>query len=274
METNVNYKLVGAFVLILTTALVFAIIWLSSGFSWEIYSTYLVYMQESVAGLTPDSPVEYNGVTVGAVKKVALNTKNPQLVELTLNIETNIPITRGTTATLNTRGITGITYIALKDKSDDLRPLEKLPGQKYPVIKTAPSLFLRLDTALSQFMKDFRQVSASFQKVFDDQNQQSLKQILLNLQTLTASLANNNHKLDLILDNTAMASKQLTPFIQSSIGTMKVLETQTLPATYRLISNLDEISQTMSQVANELKQNPSILIRGSAQPTLGPGERK
>jgi phospholipid/cholesterol/gamma-HCH transport system substrate-binding protein len=274
METNVNYKLVGAFVLVLTAALVLAIIWLSSGFSFEQYSTYMVYMQESVSGLTPDSPVEYNGVTVGNVKSISLNTKNPQLVELALNIQRDIPITRGTTATLNTRGITGITYIALKDKSDDLRPLVKLPGQKYPVIKTAPSLFVRLDTALSQFIKDFRQVSASFQKIFDEQNQQSLKQILLNLQTVTGTLANNNHKLDLILTNTEIASKQLTPFIRSSIATMKVLETQTLPATYRLISNLDEISQSMSQVANDLKQNPSVLIRGTTQSTLGPGERK
>ena len=128
METNVNYTLVGAFVIILLASIIFVIIWLSSGLSLAQYSTYMIYMQESVAGLNVDAPVEYNGVDVGLVKEIELNRKNPQLVELTLGIKSNTPITMGTEAMLATRGITGITYIALKDKSADLRPLVAVPG--------------------------------------------------------------------------------------------------------------------------------------------------
>lgn len=274
METNINYTLVGAFVITLVTAIVLAIIWLSSGFSFEKYSTYIVYMQESVSGLNIDAPVEYNGVSVGTVRQIDLNHKNPELVEVLLSIKSNTPITRGTEATLTTRGITGITYIALKDKSTDLRPLVALPGQPYPVIKSSPSLFMRLDAALSQLSNNFNKISESLQSVLDKENVASIHQTLQNIERVTGTLAANSKKMDVILENASKASQQFGPLIQSSTTTMRMLESQTLPAMYRLLSNLDDVTRTLSQVSTELKQNPSILIRGSSKPVLGPGEKR
>src|SRR5476651_2573438 len=100
METNVNYTIIGLFVITIISFIILAIIWLSAGLSTENYSIYKVYMQESVSGLSPDSVVEYNGVNVGGVKSIELNRRNPQLVELLLKIKTNTPITRGTKAKL------------------------------------------------------------------------------------------------------------------------------------------------------------------------------
>src|SRR5579862_5073466 len=159
MDTEVNYTIVGAFVILLFASFVLGIIWLSSGFAIKQYSIYQVYMQESVSGLSIDSAVEYNGVDVGSVKSIELNHKNPKLVELLLNIKSETPITRGTVATLQAKGITGLTYVALKDKSTDLRPLVAEKGQEYPVIKTSPSIFTRIDTALSELSIKFGKIS-------------------------------------------------------------------------------------------------------------------
>src|SRR3990167_6657691 len=136
METNINYAAVGAFVISLIVAAVLAIIWLSSGFSVKHYTRYKVYMQESVTGLNTDSPVEFNGVDVGSVKNIHLDKKNPQLVILLLDINASTPITQGTVATLQTRGVTGVTYMALKVKSENLTPIKVLKGETYPVIPT------------------------------------------------------------------------------------------------------------------------------------------
>src|SRR3990167_78058 len=100
METNVNYTVVGAFILILMTISILAIIWLSSGFNFKTNTTYLIYMTESVSGLNIDSPVEYNGVTVGGVKDIKIDPNNPQRVQLIVNIHSATPITQGTVATL------------------------------------------------------------------------------------------------------------------------------------------------------------------------------
>lgn len=274
METNVNYTIVGIFVIALVAAIILAIVWLSSGFAIEQYSTYMLYMQESVTGLNIDSAVEFNGVNVGTVKSIELNHKNPQLVELLLNIKSGTPITRGTYATLATRGVTGNTYIALKDKSTDLRPLVVEAGQSYPVIPSAPSLFMRLDTALSRLSKNFDRISQAIQSLLDKDNQESIKETLKNIRKITGTLADNSQRMTTILQNTANASAQLAPLLQSSTGSMRVLEAQTLPATYRLLGNLDSVVRTLSEVASQLKQNPSILIRGAAPPPPGPGETK
>lgn len=231
-------------------------------------------MRESVAGLNVESPVEYNGVGVGSVKKIELNHKNPQLVEILLNIKSSTPITRGTVATVNTRGLTGMVYVALKDESSDLRKLKILPGQKYPVIKTAPSIFVRLDSALAQITKSFKQIADTFQTLLDQENLDSFKKILNNIRDVTNVIAANNKQINDILLHTSDASRRISPLIQSSANLVKVLETQTIPSTYELILNMNHITRNLNELSKELKQNPSILIRGVDRQSLGPGETK
>lgn len=261
MEPNVNYTIVGAFVILLLTAIILSVIWLSSGFSFKVQTLYKVYMHESVSGLNPDSAVEFNGVDVGSIGSIQLDPKNSQLVELLLKIKSTTRITQGTVAMLSTRGMTGATFIALSDKGQDQRPLLVEPGQRYPVIKTTSSIFLRLEAALTQFTNNFHQISDSIHSLLDQQNLQSIKDSLKNIKQVTGTLAMDSEKLDSI--------------IQNSMAAMRTLETQTLPAANHLLFNLDDVVRTLSDVSKELKQNPSILIRGvNRSAELGPGEKK
>lgn len=274
METNVNYAAVGLFVILLVTAITLGIIWLSSGFTFEQYKEYMIYMQESVSGLSLDSPVEYNGVTVGEIKSIELNQENPQLVEVLISIKKGTPITRGTVATLNTRGFTGLTYVALKDKSTDLRPLTTEPGELYPIIPTAPSIFVRLDTALRELTTSFKTIADSIHHLLDKDNLSNFKKTLANLESISAEFAANNKKFGVIIDNTSRITEKMGPLIQSGTETLHTLQTQTLPGTYQLLDNLNNVSRNLSIFSNEIKQNPSIIIRGIDRQTLGPGESK
>jgi phospholipid/cholesterol/gamma-HCH transport system substrate-binding protein len=273
MDTHVNYTAVGLFVISLIAALTLSIIWLSAGLSLENYTTYVVYMQESVSGLSPDAPIEYNGVDVGTIESISLSRKDPHSVRVQLNIRSDTPITKGTVATLNSRGLTGITYLALKDTGTDLSPLTVLPGHRYPIIKTAPSLFLRIDTAITKLSTSFSQLSDSLQSLLDKENQRSFKSVLHNLDTLTTGLARNTEQMNTILSNTAYASRQFPLLFQSSLGAMQVLETETLPATNQMIANLNEVTHNLSNISAEIKQNPAVLLRGKQPQPLGPGEK-
>ena len=273
VETNIRYTAVGAFVIIFVLAIVFSVIWLSSGFSFNHYKIYKVYMQESVSGLNVQSPVEYNGVDVGSVRSIELDQKNPQLVELLLDIKDTTPITVGTVATLQTRGVTGITFMALKDKSDNLTPLMVHKGDKYPIIKTAPSLFTRLDTALNKLTDNLHDVSVAIQKLLDKQNLKSIKETLINLRRVSHTLAINDKKMTKILTNMSKASEELAPMMTSTTGTMRMLQMQTLPATYQVMENMNKITRSFSELASELQQNPSVLIRGIDRQSTGPGDK-
>ena len=271
MESHVHYTVVGIFVISLMTAIVFGIIWLSSGFGLDQYQNYVVYMQESVSGLNVDSAVEYNGVDVGTIKNIKLNPKNPQLVELLLSIKNSTPITRSTLATLNSRGFTGVAYLALKNKGNDLRPLIAKAGETYPVIPSGPSLFSRLDIALGQLSSNLQKVTTAIEGVLNKDNQKSIQGTLNNLEKITRNLVDNNTHLANILRNSEAASKQLPLLLQTTSHAAKTLELQTLPAVYHLLDKLEAGSRSLNDFIHNLKQNPSMLLRGQV-PQKGPGE--
>jgi phospholipid/cholesterol/gamma-HCH transport system substrate-binding protein len=239
METKVSYSLAGIFILTLLACIVFAVIFISSGFGNKEYAYYKVYMKESVSGLNLDSPVEFNGVNVGTISEMKINHQNPQLVELVLQIENDTPITVGTRAKLALRSLTGMTYLLLEDKGTDMRPLEKQTGEKYAVIATTPSILVRLDTTLTEISNSFRQLSTSFQSLLNKQNLQWIKEIL-----------------------------------NSGRGSLQIIQTQTLPAANDAMQNFGEMSQNLNSLSSEVKANPAVLIRGKARPTkLGSGEK-
>lgn len=252
METNVRFTIVGAFVIVLFSFMTFGVIWLSAGFSIETYNTYKVYMKESVSGLTVDAAVEFNGVNVGTVKTIKISDKDPKLVELLLRIRSSTPISEGTTATMNMRGLTGVTFIALRDTGDNKTLLRPRPGETYAVIKTSPSLLMRFDQALTELNQSIHTVSDSIQKLLNDDNLYSIQAILKNLKQVT---------------------EELSPLLQNSAETMQIINRHILPAANQTINRVDGMTGQMGSIVTEIKQNPSIVIRGKTPEPLGPGEK-
>ncbi len=240
METNVNYTVVGIFVIGLLACIIFAIIWLSAGlFSTESYKIYEINMKESVSGLSVDAPVEYNGVNVGTVSSVQISPAHHSEVQLLIRIKSNTPITEGTRAKLNVRALTGIAFIAMEDKGLDKRPLLRKGKERYPVIETTPSLLLRLDTAVTQLNDSFHQLTTSIHSLLDAQNLKLIKEML-----------------------------------QSSQHIAQLLEVQTIPVMNQAAIDFSNVMRNLSELSLEIKQNPSILVRGNApNQALGPGER-
>lgn len=272
METNVNYTVVGAFVIALFSLLVFSMIWLSSGFSSAEYTPYRLYMKESVAGLNIDSAVEFNGVNVGTVKKIELDVHDPRLVLVLLNVKNTTPITQGTRATLNTKGLTGMAYVALEDKGDDLKPVQLQPDEPYLIIKTSPSLFFRLDTGMRKLNDNLAKFSKAVEALLDEENLTSIREILIDVRHVTRTLATHTNQISTILKNTAQASGQFIPVMQNSQNIMRLMSTQILPQANAALLNLNQLSNNLSAVSREIKENPAIIIRGKTQQILGPGE--
>lgn len=289
MESKVNYTIVGFFVVALTLVIVITSFWLTDS-NRKTYEPYLVYMQEAVSGLSEQAPVKFNGVNVGYVKQISLDPDNPQRVRLLLNIVKGTPITQSTTATLMAQGVTGITYIGLRATEADSPPLEKKPGQKYPVITSAPSLLVQLDTALRDLTTNMKAVTKIFYKTFDENNQQAIKQSLANIAVFSQTLANNSQAINAsinhanqVLANMAQASKDLPKTMQQIKQTINSLNQsavsfnaasqQALPEMIQLMNHLSVVITHLEQFSNQIENNPAALVRGVQRPPLGPGEK-
>ena len=272
MEAKTNYSMVGLLVLILGAGLVAASIWLSVGFDKKSYQIYVVYMHEAVSGLSEDAPVKYNGVKVGYVKSIRLNEDNPQEVQILLNIEHGTPITVSTTATLISQGITGTTYVGLAATSSDLTPLKAKKGELYPIIRAKPSLFNQLDGALKGVSENINGLTNDIKQMFDKQNANNIKNILINSQKFTDMLDRNTPEIERIIKNIAKASDKF-PNLSTQFGvSMTSLAQETIPSATSLLNHLNQIAVNLEKVSRELRNNPSIIVRGTTAPKSGPGE--
>ncbi|MFO3149077.1 MlaD family protein [Legionella pneumophila serogroup 1] len=307
MESKTNYTIVGLAVLILTAGLLSAGLWLSVGFNQKEYTSYTVYLKESVSGLSVESPVKFNGVQVGYVKENKLNKNDPRQVELLLNIEKSTPITTSTSATLISQGITGVTYVGLSAGSSELTPLRKMPGEPYPVIPSKPSLLNQLDAVLKEVAENVGAVSEKAQLIFNEENADNVRKSLANIERITEIIADKGqtidsslNNLDVFVANMAKASKQFPQLIKdlktgiskfksladnmSAAGkdvsktmiagknTIDQISQQAIPPAVILLRRLNAISANLEKVSNEMRQNPSVIIRGTKAPKLGPGE--
>jgi phospholipid/cholesterol/gamma-HCH transport system substrate-binding protein len=249
VESRINYTLVGIFVLLLGAAGIIIPLWLSSGLDQQQYTTYMVYMNEAVDGLSVNAPVNYNGVNVGYVKDIQLNTKNTAQVQVRLNIKEGTPITTNTTATLQSQGVTGFAYVGLNGGAPNgAKTLVAGPDELYPQIKSTPSIRVRLDTALTQLMNNLTAISQQLNAILTPHNQKMVTNIL---------------------DNTNKLTLQLTAQAQVLQSTTTELH-QNLPAT---LAKLQDILRNMQTITTEIKENPSVVVRGKAKPSLGPGEK-
>lgn len=307
MESRVNYTVVGGFVLTLSLALILSFAWLTVKQSDKQYKIYLAYMNESVAGLNINAPVKYNGVNVGFVHKIQLKAKNPKQVKLHLRIESDTLITQSTKATMVTQGLTGIRYINLTPGDVREVVLRRKRGKRYPVIQTEPSLFMRLDKAVSDFILDFDRVSKSIQEVLDDQNLYALKKSLANISSVTTVLAAHTAKLSSSITNLeelasniakasqafpelmsdmhrsvrrvhAMAkemqtaSHEVTLTMQQTRGALAQVNQQAMPEALQSLHEFRTSMHSMQQLLSALQDNPSILVRGQKPSPPGPGE--
>lgn len=286
MESKANYRVVGLIVLILAAGLLAGGLWLSVGFNKKTYDIYTVYVPEPVSGLGDDSIVKYNGVKVGVVSKIELNQFDPQQVRLELKIEEGTPITTSTHATLISQGITGTNYLGLTASTPSLFPLQKTPGEPYPVIPYKASFF-------SQLEKNINDVSVGIKRIFDKENAAALKGSLLNLQKVSDVVAKNNHNLNKSLEELPLlikdlkasvdrfgsmssemsaAGKQVSATMKAGKNTIDKISQQTIPPIVLLIQRMDTIASNLEKVSSQMRQNPAVIIRGSAPPKSGPGE--
>lgn len=265
MESKINYTLTGLFVVIFASALVIIAFLLSKGFSEIKYHPYTVYMDESVIGLNLNAPVKYNGVNVGHVSLIELNHDNPKQVNLTLDIEEQLPIREDARATLMSQGLTGISFVNLTGGSVKSPLLKAKDGEVYPVITAEPSLLFRVDTALRELSISLTGLSEDMRAVLDSENRQSFKNSLKNVERLSFALAENATK----LDKTVAALPLAVTHIQKAGADISV----TMQSGRIAIQTLTQLMTPLHELVADLQRNPSILIRGREPAPPGPGER-
>lgn len=237
------------------------------------HTTYLTEIQESVSGLKSGSRVEFNGVVIGKVSHIQINRDNPKLIDVFLSISKNAPVSENTVAMLAyNEDEPGKPFISLTDDHAAQNVLTAAPGQTYPTIPSIPSTKANMNASLTEIARNMKQFNATFQALMTKDDIESFRQLIYSMQTVMGMLAENNKRLNHIIMNTETASDQFSSFLSNSRVTIQTLQNETLPSTYRLIGDMEDMLGKMDALMTDVKQNPAVLIRGKAQLPPGPSE--
>ncbi len=307
-----NYTLVGAFVVALGAALIAGVLWLAAGGAWrQKLDFYLTMMEESVAGLSINAPVKFNGVDVGQVRAIRLDPVNPERVILTLAIQRGTPITVDTLAVLKTQGLTGISSIELAGGARGSAPLLPSVEGEWPVIKSKPSLSARLEDVLTTVLAKVEHTATTVDALLSDDNQAAVASSLADIATITRTVAARAPAIDAAIRNaeqtlqhttrvaavmaadlgpvmarvgssadalekmgqdTALASAQAASAVVGMGRDVRQLSVDAAPELHRLMTELQMLSVSLRRLSDTAERSPSSLLLGRGVVPDGPGE--
>jgi phospholipid/cholesterol/gamma-HCH transport system substrate-binding protein len=239
MEPRVSYVLVGLFVLVLTGVFLVTSLWLVGVGPRGDYRTFAIYPPESVAGIAVESLVKYQGVDVGKVREIGIDTQDSRRVRLLIDIRQNVPIQVDTSARLATQGLTGLVYfIELRGGEPGSPVLETEPGADYPTIRAVPSDLAQFQQAGSELLEqaqgaatELRATLAALRIMMGDDQRAGIRAAIGDASQTASRLAEAalslNHllvRLDPVMDDLSEAVGALPGLVEQGEATLEAAE--------------------------------------------------
>ena len=207
METKSNHVLVGAVTLMLVTAAVVLIIWLAR-FGEGDRKEYDIFFKSSVSGLAQGSGVSYSGVPIGQVKAIKLWENDPEFVRVRIAVDDSVPILQGTMATVSGIGFTGVSEIQLSGAVKGSPPIVKDGPEGVPVIPTKPGALGELLNNAPLLVERLSTLTERLSELLSEDNQESFSQLLNNVESISASFAEQAPELTAALRDARVAVRQ------------------------------------------------------------------
>jgi phospholipid/cholesterol/gamma-HCH transport system substrate-binding protein len=190
METRAPYALIGLFIVAAIVGAFGFVYWLHNAAGLQDRTIYRVRFENSVSGLLSGAPVLFNGIRVGEVRDLQLNTENPRQVLATIAVATGTPVRGDTQVGLEFQGLTGVPVIALQGGTS-ASSARAAPHGEVPVLVADPAAGQSMTQAARDALKRVDGILAD--------NAEPLRSTITNLNTFSGALARNSDRLDGIM---------------------------------------------------------------------------
>ncbi|MGZ5843072.1 MAG: ABC-type transport auxiliary lipoprotein family protein, partial [Xanthobacteraceae bacterium] len=199
MEVRAHYILIGSFTLAVILGLFTFVYWIKNVGGLGQRAIYQIQFEQPVAGLTVGSSVLFNGVRVGAVTELALDTADPKRVMVSTSLDPAIPVRADTQVDISFQGFAGAPAISLKGgeasaprlASQDHRPpvLMAPPDVGQNLTESARATLRNIDEILTENKKPLNTAINGFSAFADmlGRNSQRIEDLIGGLQKLTGT---------------------------------------------------------------------------------------
>jgi phospholipid/cholesterol/gamma-HCH transport system substrate-binding protein len=223
-----------------------------------------------VTGMAKGDDVRIAGVAVGSVRKVEIIDRDKALV--TFGVESDVPLTANTNATIKFRNLVGQRYIALTQGADGAKSTLKA-GSTIPEERTQEAL--DLNVLLNGFKPVFQALSPADTNKFAYEIVQTLQgesgnveNLLARTASLTSTLAGRDEligdvitNLSTVLDTVGSRDQELT----DTIDTLQQFVTGLKDDRNAILDSVDSISDLTDETSDLLVQGRPALTEDIKQ---------
>lgn len=214
METRAHYVLIGAFVLITMAFAFLFVLWL--GQTQRDFDEYDIVFRERVSGLTEGAAVSFNGIQKGEVMDLAIPPNDPSIVIARIRVENDTPVKTDTKAELELVGFTGLAIIQLVGGSSE-EPLLKEVTRGIPRIEADAA-------GISQLLAGSSDIVKGANELLSEKNIEAFGRILQSVDTVTASLAEEEDNIAATVANAAKLTAELAEASEKLARTADTLD--------------------------------------------------
>ncbi len=300
MENRSYALMAGLFTLALIAAAVLVALWL--GHDKTAVVVYELVSSDSVGGLTAQSAVRFQGVPVGRVQSLTLDTAQPGRVLIRIAVAPTTPVTDATWAELGVQGITGLAIVELHDQGKSEHRLAT--SSDHPAqIPLRPGLFSRIEEKGNVLMDDLDQAAGQFKALLSPENTQALSTMLKNAADISGQLKQMSGNLGPLSESLDGAVRKMGDAAQQAGAAMQDVRTamarinapdgplatatlslqqisqaaarlngQTLPAMTDMAGKVGVTARSASSVLRRVGEAPQSLLFGLPAVQPGPGE--
>ncbi|MBD8555829.1 MCE family protein [Rhizobium sp. CFBP 8762] len=225
METKANYAIVGFFTVIVIAAAFGFVYWMTQYGRGGQMVELIVNIPGSANGLSVGSPVRFNGIPVGSVRNLAINSADPRYSLAVTQVSADAPVLKSTKATLEIQGLTGAAYIELSggNKGDENILTTALNAGSSATITADQSSVTSLLTTADQILKRANSAVGDIQGFVTDVRA-PLTGTIVNAESFSKSLANNAEGIDQFLQSVSALSTSINGVAGKIDSTVEAVE--------------------------------------------------
>jgi len=278
METKANYVLIGASTIVGAFLIMLFALWITTGDLRRGFNTYDVVFDDPVRGLTEGGEVRFNGIKVGEVESLRIDPDNTNRVIARIRVSSDVPVKTDTEAQLEPIGLTGVTLIQLSAGSVDAEILRPTFGAPPPRIQGRGSQIDVIVARGEEVAMRASEAMAAVRDLLTDQNIARVTRTLENIEAVSQRLAAQ----DSVINTSGDAAREIAALsrqLQASLSELdetiesvnqaaSVAGGETLPELALAAEEIRRAAASISRVANNLEESPSVLTPRSPRPTV------
>jgi phospholipid/cholesterol/gamma-HCH transport system substrate-binding protein len=247
METKANYAIVGFFTVLVMLAAFAFVYWMQVYGREGQMEPLKIVIQGSANGLSIGSPVRFNGIPIGSVRRLTIDETNPNNSVAITEVLSEAPIYPGTRAVVELQGLTGAAYIELSggDTSKERLLVTQANGGAEAKIVAEQSGLTNLVSSASDIM---RKTEATIDEItsFVRDNRAPLDNTIKNVETFSGALRDNAPGVDRFLESVSELSGTIKSLSGRLDGTLASVDSLVKAIDPKKIDNILKNAEKVS----------------------------